>query len=87
MRDVGRITAPRERPPRRAALRASPEPIARYIVRELPWLKGSRRRTLERLKYFSAACSLAERVSREGRQILVECDHLQLAVWVNGKRL
>lgn len=59
----------------------------RYVVRELPWLKGSKRRTVDRFRYFHEACRLAEALSQERRQIIVECGHIQLALWLDGKRI
>ena len=59
----------------------------RYTVREIPWLAGSRRRIVDRFQYFYEACRLAETLSLEHRQMVVECKHVQLAVWLDGKRL
>ena len=59
----------------------------RFIVREIPWLTGSRRRTIDRFRYFHEACRVAEAMSMEGRQMIVECHHVALAAWLNGDRV
>ena len=58
----------------------------RYAVREVPWLAGSRRRLIGHCRYYHEATRLAENLSLERRQIIVECGHRQLDVWVNGQR-
>lgn len=63
------------------------EPRARYLVRELPWLKGSQRRVIDRCRYFHEACRIAERLSADNRQLAVECDHVTLGVWLNAAQV
>jgi hypothetical protein len=58
-----------------------------FIAREVPWQRGSRRRVLARFYYFHEAMRCAELVSTEGRCTIVELEGMQLAMWLNGKRL
>ena len=59
----------------------------RYVVRELPYRKGTRQRQIERVRYFHDAKRLAERVSDEGRAVAVEMRGVQLGLWVNGQQV
>jgi hypothetical protein len=58
-----------------------------YIIRELPWLKGSRRRTLERYRHLHEAMREAETLSSNNRQIAVDLRGLTLATFLNGKQV
>ena len=59
----------------------------RYIVRELPWLRGSKRRVVERCRYFHEACRVAEALSWESRQVSVELSSRTLALYMNGHKV
>ena len=59
----------------------------RWIVRELPYLHGSRRRIIDRFEYFSDAMSCAQELSREHRQVSVELRGVEIAVWIDGKQV
>lgn len=59
-------------------------PVKRYVVREIPWLAGSKRRVVDRFCYFTKARRLARDLSGENRQVVVECNHLTLETWING---
>ena len=61
--------------------------MSRYIVRELPWLKGSRRRTVGRYRYSYEAVAAAEQLSRDNRQAYVELEGVTLAIFLNGQRV
>lgn len=58
-----------------------------FVAREVPWQRGSRRRTLGRFGYFHEAMEVAELVSTEGRCTIVELEGAQLAMWLNGQRV
>lgn len=58
-----------------------------YIVRELPWLKGTRRRIVDRYRYFHEAIREAEQLSGEQRQTAVELRGVTLAIFLNGQRV
>jgi hypothetical protein len=59
----------------------------RYTVKEVPWLRGSRRRTVERFRYFYQAQRLAQSLSAESRQVIIECGHRALETWLDGRRV
>lgn len=62
-------------------------PTKPYTVRELPWLKGSRRRTVGSHRYLHEAMHEAEQFSAEGRQVAVELRGVTLAIFLNGQKL
>lgn len=59
----------------------------RWIVRELPYLHGSRRRITDRFEYFSDAMSCAQELSREHRQVSVELRGQDIAIWLDGREV
>jgi len=63
----------------------SPRP--RYLVRELAWQRGSGRRLIGRYRYFHEACRVAERLSVEQRQLIVEHEGAELGLWLAGQRM
>jgi hypothetical protein len=58
-----------------------------YIVRELPWLKGSRRRMIDRYRHLHEAMREAETLSSNNRQTAVELRGVILATFLNGKQV
>lgn len=58
-----------------------------YVLRELPYMRGSRRRTLGRFELLHQAFALAEAISREGRLVQIELHGLTLATLLNGSQL
>lgn len=59
----------------------------RYVVREVPFARGSRRRVLHRCTFLHEAMTVAETASTEGRCIVVELCGVQAAMWLNGRRV
>jgi hypothetical protein len=57
----------------------------KYVVREVPYMRGSHRRVLDRCTYLHEAMQLAEAVSHEGRCVIVELRGQQMAIWLNGQ--
>lgn len=58
-----------------------------YVVRELPWTRGTKRRLIERYTFFHEALKVAESLSAENRQIAVELRGTTLAVFLNGRKV
>lgn len=57
-----------------------------YLVRELPFVRGSKRRTLERFTHLHEAVALAREVSAQQRLVEIELDHVSIDLWLNGQR-
>lgn len=58
-----------------------------YIVRELPFLKGTKRRVIERCQHLHEACALARQLSAQQRLIEIELQHVVVDQWLNGERV
>lgn len=58
-----------------------------YVVRELPFRSGSRRRTLGRFELLNDAWTVAEAVSQQGRYTVIELHGLIMVEFLGGKQL
>ena len=57
-----------------------------FVVREVPWRRGTRRRVIARFDYSYEAMDWAKLVSTEGRCTVVELDGMEVGMWLNGER-
>ena len=59
----------------------------RWVVRELPYLRGSRLRIIDRFDHFCDAMGCAQELSREHRQLAVELQGQDIAVFIDGREV
>lgn len=62
-------------------------PQRRYLVRELRFMRGSRRQIIKRCTYYPQAKRAAARTSLGNRHIIVELGAVQLGAWIDGREI